>query len=166
MTPKRGVWECHILHIAQVISLPVIGSVTVLLQEVIFNEFGHLQSDFICLSQRCLWAKKQNKCIQNQHKYIKLTINTNTLQIYCTKNIMCVLITLFDKQHTQTYLSNKLHNLSQVLLLLQNLFSFGTQRYKLWEVFVIVLIQRSCIFTVTDQPVNRREVFPLGKLLI
>lgn len=79
---------------------------------------------------------------------------------------MYVLITLFDKQHTQTYLSNKLHNLSQVLLLLQNLFSFGTKRYKLWEVFVIVLIQRSCIFTVTDQPVNRREVFPLGKLLI
>lgn len=34
--------------------LPVIRSVTVLLQEVVFDQFGHLQGDFISFCQRCL----------------------------------------------------------------------------------------------------------------
>lgn len=35
--------------------LPVIRSVTILLQEVVFDQFGHLQGDFICFCQWCLF---------------------------------------------------------------------------------------------------------------
>lgn len=71
-----------------------------------------------------------------------------------------------DFLFTPPHLSNKLHDLSQVLFLLQNLFGFGAKRDKLGEVFVVVLVQRSGIFTVTDEPVDRGEVFPLSEFLI
>lgn len=64
------------------------------------------------------------------------------------------------------YLSNKLHNLSQVLLLLQDLLGLGTQGHKFREVLVVILIQSPSVFAVADQPVHRREVLPLSQLLI
>lgn len=64
------------------------------------------------------------------------------------------------------YLSDKLHDLSQVLLLLQDLLGLGTQGHKFREVLVIVLIQSTGVFAVADQPVHRREVLPLSQLLI
>lgn len=64
------------------------------------------------------------------------------------------------------YLSNELHDLSQVLLLLQDLLGFGTQGHKLREVFVVILVQSASVFAVADQPVDRGEVLPLSQLLI
>lgn len=51
-------------------SLPVIGSVTVLLQEVILNELGNLQSDFISLSKRCLRAQEKGLSLQLLQKTV------------------------------------------------------------------------------------------------
>lgn len=65
-----------------------------------------------------------------------------------------------------TYLSDKLHNLSQVLLLLQDLLRLGTQGHKLGEVLVVILIQSTGVLTVADQPVNGGKVLPLCQLLI
>ena len=65
-----------------------------------------------------------------------------------------------------TYFSNKLHNLSQILLLLQDLLCFGSQGYKLSKVFVIIFIKGSSVFAVADEPVDRGEVLPLSQLLI
>lgn len=65
-----------------------------------------------------------------------------------------------------SYLSNKLHYFSQVLLLLQNLLGFCPQGNKFREMFVVIFIQRSSVLAVTDQPVDRREVFPLSQLLV
>lgn len=64
------------------------------------------------------------------------------------------------------YLSNQLHYLSQVLLLLENLLGLCPQRNKLREMLVVIFIQSSSVLAVTDQPVNRREVFPLSQLLV
>lgn len=64
------------------------------------------------------------------------------------------------------YLSNELHNLSQVFLLLQNLLGLGTQGHKLREVLVIMLIQSTGVLAVADQPVHRGKVLPLSQLLI
>lgn len=63
-------------------------------------------------------------------------------------------------------LSDELHDLCQVLLLLQDLLGFGAQGHKLWEVLVIVLIQSTSVLAVADQPVHRGEVLPLSQLLI
>ena len=65
-----------------------------------------------------------------------------------------------------TYLSDELHNLSQVLLLLQDLLGLGTQGHKLREVFVVILVQSASVFAVADEPVHRGEVLPLSQLLI
>lgn len=64
------------------------------------------------------------------------------------------------------YLSDKLHNLCQVLFLLQNLLRLGTQRYKFREVLVVIFIQGAGVFAVADEPVDRWEVLPLSQLLI
>lgn len=64
------------------------------------------------------------------------------------------------------YLSDELHNLSQVFLLLQNLLGLGTQGHKLREVLVVILIQSSGVLAVADEPVHRGEVLPLSQLLI
>lgn len=64
------------------------------------------------------------------------------------------------------YLSDKLHDLSQVLLLLQDLLGFGAKGHKLGEVFVVILIQGARVLAVADQPVYGREVLPLSQLLI
>lgn len=64
------------------------------------------------------------------------------------------------------YLSDELHDLSQVLLLLQDLLGLGTQGHKLREVLVVILIQSTSVFAVADQPVHRGEVLPLSQLLI
>lgn len=64
------------------------------------------------------------------------------------------------------YLSDELHNLSEVLLLLQDLLGLGTQGHKLREVLVVVLIQSTGVFAVADQPVHRGKVLPLSQLLI
>ncbi len=64
------------------------------------------------------------------------------------------------------YLSDELHNLSQVLLLLQDLLGLGTQGHELREVFVVILIQSTGVFAVADQPVDGGEVLPLSELLI
>lgn len=71
-----------------------------------------------------------------------------------------------DQTFTLNYLSDELHNLSQILLLLQDLLGFGTQRYKLGEVLVVILIQSASVFAVADQPVHRGKVLPLSELLI
>lgn len=67
---------------------------------------------------------------------------------------------------TLNYLSDKLHNLRQVLLLLQDLLGLGTQGHELGEVLVVILIQSASVFAVADQPVHGGEVLPLGQLLI
>lgn len=64
------------------------------------------------------------------------------------------------------YLSDKLHNLCQVLFLLQNLLRLGTQRYKFREVLVVIFIQGAGVFAVADEPVDGWEVLPLSQLLI
>ena len=64
------------------------------------------------------------------------------------------------------HLPNKLHYFSQVLLLLENLLGLCPQRNKFRKVFVIVVVQRSSVLAVADQPVNRREMFPLSQLLV
>lgn len=64
------------------------------------------------------------------------------------------------------YLSNKLHDLCQVLLLLQDLLRLSTQRYKLGEVLVVIFIQGTGVFAVADEPVDGGEVLPLSQLLI
>lgn len=69
-------------------------------------------------------------------------------------------------QALRTHLSNELHNLSQVLLLLQNLLRLGTQRHELWEVFVVIFIQSPGVFAVANEPVDGGEVLPLSQLLI
>lgn len=66
----------------------------------------------------------------------------------------------------RTGLSDELHDLSQVLLLLQDLLGLGAQRHELWEVLVVVFIQSTRVFAVADEPVDRGEVLPLGQLLI
>lgn len=63
-------------------------------------------------------------------------------------------------------LSDKLHDLSQVLLLLQDLLGLGAQGHKLWEVLVVILVQGACVLAVTDQPVYGGEVLPLRQLLV
>lgn len=67
---------------------------------------------------------------------------------------------------TLHYLSDKLHDLSQVLLLLQDLLGLGAKGHKLGEVFVVILIQGARVLAVADQPVYGREVLPLSQLLI
>lgn len=52
------------------------------------------------------------------------------------------------------YLSDELHDLSQVLLLLQDLLGLGTQGHKLREVLVVILIKSASVFAVADQPVH------------
>lgn len=64
------------------------------------------------------------------------------------------------------YLSNKLHNLSQVFFLLQDLLGLCTQGHKLGEVLVVILVQSAGVLAVADQPVHRREMLPLSQLLI
>lgn len=49
------------------ITLPVIGSVTVLLQEVIFDQFGYFQGDFIRLRQRRLLRVTDLKQTHRKH---------------------------------------------------------------------------------------------------
>lgn len=51
------------------------------------------------------------------------------------------------------YLSDKLHNLSQVLLLLQDLLGLCTQRHKLREVLVVMFIEGTSVLAVADEPV-------------
>lgn len=63
-------------------------------------------------------------------------------------------------------LADELHDLSQVLLFLQDLLGFGAQRHKLCKVLVIVLIQCARVLAVADQPVHRGEVLPLSQLLV
>lgn len=53
----------------------------------------------------------------------------------------------------KSHLAYKLHDFSQVLLLLQNLLGFCTERNKLREMFVIIFIQSSCVLAVANQPV-------------
>lgn len=65
-----------------------------------------------------------------------------------------------------SYLSNQLHYFSQVLLLLENLLGFCPKGNKFREMFVVIFIQRPSVLAVTDQPVNRWEVFPLSQLLV
>lgn len=48
------------------------------------------------------------------------------------------------------HLSHELYNFCQIFFFLQNLFSFGPQRNKLCEVFIIVLIQGTHILAVAD----------------
>lgn len=64
------------------------------------------------------------------------------------------------------YLSNQLHNLSQVLFFLQDLLSFSTERHKLRKVLIIIFIQSTSVFAVAYEPVDRGEVLPLSQLLI
>ena len=42
----------------------------------------------------------------------------------------------------------------------------GSERYKFCKIFVIKFIKGTCIFTVTDQPVDGREMFTLGQFLV
>jgi len=52
------------------------------------------------------------------------------------------------------YLADQLHDLGQVLFLLQDLLGLGTQRHKLGEVLVVVLVQGAHVLAVADQPVD------------
>lgn len=67
---------------------------------------------------------------------------------------------------TFTHLPYELHNLCKVLLFLQDLFGLCPERDKLCKMLVVVFIQGTGVFAVTDQPVDRREVFALCQLLI
>lgn len=71
-----------------------------------------------------------------------------------------------DEGGTGPHLADQLHNLSQVLLLLQDLLGFGAQRHELGEVLVVVLVQGAHVLAVADEPVDGGEVLPLGQLLI
>ena len=42
----------------------------------------------------------------------------------------------------------------------------GPKRDKLGVTLVIKVVQRSHVLAVADEPVDRREMFPLGKLLV
>lgn len=64
------------------------------------------------------------------------------------------------------YLSDELHDLSQVFFLLQDFLRFGTQRHKFWEVLVVIFVQSASVFAVADQPVDGGEVLPLSEFLI
>lgn len=64
------------------------------------------------------------------------------------------------------HLSDELHNLSQVFLLLQDLLGLGAQGHKLGEVLVVVLVQGAGVLAVADEPVDGGEMLPLGQLLI
>lgn len=64
------------------------------------------------------------------------------------------------------YLSYELHNLSQVLLFLQDLLCLSTQGHKLGEVLVVIFIQSTGVFAVADEPVDGGEVLPLSQFLI
>lgn len=64
------------------------------------------------------------------------------------------------------HLSDQLHDLSQVFLLLQDLLGFGAQGHELGEVLVVVLVQGAGVLAVADEPVDGGEMLPLGQLLI
>lgn len=64
------------------------------------------------------------------------------------------------------HLSDQLHNLSQVFLLLQDLLGLGAQGHELGEVLVVVLVQGAGVLAVADEPVDGGEMLPLGELLI
>lgn len=64
------------------------------------------------------------------------------------------------------HLSDQLHNLGQVFLLLQDLLGLGAQGHKLGEMLVVVLVQGAGVLAVADEPVDGGEVLPLGQLLI
>ena len=55
---------------------------------------------------------------------------------------------------TWPHLADQLDDLSQVLLLLQDLLGLGAQRHKLREVLVVVLVQSAGVLAVADQPVD------------
>lgn len=72
-----------------------------------------------------------------------------------------------DLEHgVLAYLPNKLHYFSQVLLLLENLLGLCPQRNKFRKMFVVIFVQSSSVLAVTNQPVDRGEMFPLSQLLV
>ena len=64
------------------------------------------------------------------------------------------------------HLSDELHNLRQVLLLLQNLLDLGPERHELGEVSVVVIVEGLHVLAVGAEPVHGGEVFALGELLV
>lgn len=77
-------------------SLPVIGSVTVLLQEVILNELGNLQSDFISLSKRCLRAQEKGLSLQLLQKTVISEIKSILNILYPFFLQVCVYTTSYS----------------------------------------------------------------------
>lgn len=80
--------------------------------------------------------------------------------------LLCNVCWMNIKGSQRSNLSNKLHDLCQVLLLLQDLLGLGSQGHKFSEMLVVILIQSTGVFAVADEPVYRREMFPLCKFFI
>merc|ERR1719146_283062 len=66
----------------------------------------------------------------------------------------------------QRVLTDKLHNLLKVILLLQDLLELLLQEWVLRVELREVWLQNADVLGEGDVPVDRREVLPLGKLLV
>lgn len=86
----------------------------------------------------------------------------HNLHIGCIIYIMCCIIYIFFKSLIGIgkifYFDSKAINTINKYLC--------SERYKLWVVLLVIIIQGSHVLAVTDQPIDRREMFTLSKLLI
>ena len=110
----------------------------------------------VILSVSAREACEQNKIVISPNRYFTHQMHQFTIEE----------IKWRENDVIESHLAYKLHDFSQVLLLLQNLLGFCTERNKLREMFVVIFIQSSCVLAVADQPVYWREVFSLSQLLV
>eukprot|EP00053_Salpingoeca_punica_P023409 m.9950 g.9950 ORF g.9950 m.9950 type:complete len:683 (-) comp5100_c0_seq1:47-2095(-) len=66
----------------------------------------------------------------------------------------------------QRALADELHDLSQILLILENLTGLGAQGSEVGEVLLVEVIQSTHVLGVGDEPVDGGEVLALGQLLV
>ena len=63
-------------------------------------------------------------------------------------------------------LADELHDLRQILFLLQDLVHLRPERNVVREVLVVVVVESAHVLGVGDEPVDRGEVLALGELLV
>ena len=69
-------------------------------------------------------------------------------------------------EEVNEYLAYKLHNLIELLFVLQDTLSFCAQRPKLRIHIIVIGLEQRGVLGEADQPVHRRKVFPLCQLFI
>ena len=97
-------------------AVAIVRRISVLLQDVILQQLGHLKSDLVSLGQRCL--------------------------------------------------AYELDNFQKIFFLLQDLVNLCSERNKVGEVLVIVVVESVHVLGIGDQPVHQREVLTLSKFFV